>query len=224
MEKNRTSKTGFQSDEGLAQRIATGEVALFAILMKRHNQKLYRIARGMGIGSDECDDLIQLTYIQAYLKLPQFRGESTFATWLTRILINQCLMFSRKQRPNISEQGSMDGLETEPVERGIHHSPTPESEMIKRELRAVLEHAIEQLPDDYRIVYVMREIEEMSVNDISASLGITVSNVKVRIHRARKLLHAQLRDYLDPSELYEFGSTRCDAIVRDVLQIIQKVL
>src|SRR5690349_18196385 len=97
------------SDQELAERIAAGEAALFAVVMKRYNQRLYRIARGMGIQDVECDDLLQQTYIQVYLKLPQFRGESAFATWMTRILINQCLMFLRKQRPAISEEGQLQG-------------------------------------------------------------------------------------------------------------------
>src|ERR1051325_4544873 len=98
MSRNPSQGEVYQTNEEIIERIRSGEVALLAVLMKRHNQKLYRIARGMGIPNLNCDDLIQQAYIQAYLKLPQFRGESSVTTWLTRILINQCLMYLRKQR------------------------------------------------------------------------------------------------------------------------------
>ncbi|MDP4199782.1 MAG: RNA polymerase sigma factor [Bacteroidota bacterium] len=211
------------TDQELAQRIVAGEAALFAVLMKRYNQRLYRIARGLGIPDIECDDLLQQTYIQAYLKLPQFRGESAFATWLTRILINQGLMFLRKKRPAISEQGQLEGLGLDAAEHIASPSPTPERELLRRELRSVIEHAIEQLPKDHRIVYVMREIEDMSIADISRSLGISESNVKVRLHRSRRLLQARLRDYVGP-DLYEFGNARCDAIVHHVLRAVSVTL
>jgi len=225
MAQNRTGAQVYQTDDELVEQIKAGEVALFAVLMKRHNQKLYRIARGMGVPNAECDDIIQQTYIQAYLKMPQFRGESAFTTWLTRILINQSLMFLRKQRPSVSEDGALEGMEADaPVSPTSEKPSTPESEMIKGELRVVLEQAIEQLPDDHRVVYIMREVEEMSVREIASALGITESNVKVRMHRARKLLQDHLRSYLEPSEIFEFGSSRCDAIVVQVLEAIEQTL
>src|ERR1051326_5884534 len=126
----------FQSNEEIVERIRSGEVALLAVLMKRHNQKLYRVARGMGIPNLDCDDLLQQSYIQAYLKLPQFRGESSVTTWLTRILINQCLMYLRKQRPSVTEDGSLEGLsDAAPKADAITPTFTPESELLKRELR-----------------------------------------------------------------------------------------
>jgi RNA polymerase sigma factor (sigma-70 family) len=211
-------------DAELVKRIAAGEDALFAIIMRRYNQRLYRIARGMGIPDVECDDLLQQTYIQTYLKLPQYRGESSFATWLTRILINQCLMFLRKKRPEVSIDGQLQGVEINAMSNQMDLTvPTPEAELLRREMRIVLERAIEQLPEEHRIVYFMREIEDMSIKDISESLEISESNVKVRLHRARKLLQSKLHDYVGP-ELYEFGSSRCDAIVRYILIAISQTI
>jgi RNA polymerase sigma factor (sigma-70 family) len=225
MSLNQSQEEVYQSNEEIVERIRAGEVALISVLMKRHNQKLYRVARGMGIPNVECDDLLQQSYIQAYLKLPQFRGDSTVTTWLTRILINQCLMFLRKQRPSVTEDGSLEGLsDAAPKAETIRPTFTPESELLKRELRSVLEDAIEQLPEDYRVVYVMREIEEMSVRDIASALDISESNVKVRMHRARKQLQEELRNYIEPFELYEFGNARCDNIVVQVLEAIQETL
>jgi RNA polymerase sigma factor (sigma-70 family) len=225
MSRNPSQEEIFQSNEEIVERIRSGEVALLAVLMKRHNQKLYRVARGMGIPNLDCDDLLQQSYIQAYLKLPQFRGESTVTTWLTRILINQGLMYLRKQRPSVTEDGSLEGLsDAAPKADAITPTFTPESELLKRELRSVLEDAIEQLPEDYRVVYIMRELEEMSVKDIATALEISESNVKVRMHRARKLLQNELRNYIEPFELYEFGNKRCDAIVMQVLEAVQLTL
>src|SRR5436190_1618665 len=225
MAKERSQEQLFGTNEEIVTRIRNGEVALFAVLMKRHNQKLYRIARGMGIPDAECDDIIQQAYIQVYLKLPQFRGESSVTTWMTRILINQCLMFLRKQRPSITKEGELEGLNGDaPAANLTTPTLTPESELLKRELRSVLEDAIAQLPEDYRVVYLMREVEEMSVKDIAMALDLSESNVKVRIHRARKLLQHELKGYIEPFELYEFGNHRCDAIVRQVLEAIQETL
>jgi RNA polymerase sigma factor (sigma-70 family) len=225
MSRNPSQEEVFQSNEEIVERIRTGEVALLSILMKRHNQKLYRVARGMGIPNAECDDLLQQSYIQAYLKLPLFRGESTVTTWLTRILINQCLMFLRKQRPSVTEDGELEGLsDASPKSDNITPTFTPESELLKRELRSVLEDAIEQLPEDYRVVYIMRELEEMSVREIATALDISEANVKVRMHRARKQLQEELRNYIEPFELYEFGNQRCDMIVVQVLEAIQETL
>lgn len=225
MSRKRSQEEVFGTNEEIVERIRAGEVALMAVLMKRHNQKLYRVARGMGVPNSECDDIIQQTYIQAYLKLPQFRGESAVTTWLTRILINQSLMFLRKQRPSVTKDGELEGLtDAAPSANAVPPMLTPESEMLKRELRSILEDAIEQLPEEYRVVYVMRELEDMSVKEIAAALALSEANVKVRIHRARKLLQNELKGYIEPFELYEFGNRRCDLIVVQVLEAIQETL
>ena len=211
------------TDEDLLQRIKAGEAALFAILMKRYNQKFFRIARGMGIPDEDCDDIIQQTYIQIYLKLQQFRGESSASTWMTRVLINQCLMFRRKQRPVVSGDGELEGFETI-MQPQMELPSTPETEMISRELQLLVERSIEDLPEDYRVVFVMRQIEDMSVKEIASALSLSEANVKVRMHRARKLLEQRLQSYFEPKELYKFGNARCDRIVQDVLTTIQAVL
>ena len=210
-------------DETIVSEILGGQPALFELLMRRHNQKLYRVARGMNVPDVECDDLIQQTYIQAYQKLDQFKGTAQFSTWLIRILINQRLMAVRKSKTVISEQGVLYGLDRDDENRAaatVLDPATPESEMIKKEMRMVLERAIEQLSEEYRAVYVMREIEDMSIRDIAECLGITESNVKVRLHRARKLLHTTLRHHLMPHEIFSFGSKRCDRVVTLVMECL----
>jgi RNA polymerase sigma-70 factor (ECF subfamily) len=207
------------TDEVVVERVLAGEAQLFELVMRRHNQKLYRIARGMGVADADCDDLLQQTYIQAYAKLVQFKGDSTFSTWLVRILINQCLMARRKSKSSVTVTGELDGFDNVAV--GTYNEPvTPESEMIKEEVRRVIEQSIERLPEDYRVVYIMREIEGMSIKDIASTLGLTEVNVKVRLLRARTKLRSMLKSYLRPGEIYEFGNARCDAIVASVLSSV----
>jgi RNA polymerase sigma-70 factor (ECF subfamily) len=210
-------KTEVLTDEAIVERVRNGETALYELLMRRHNQKLYRVARGMGVDNDGCDDVLQQTYIQAYLKLHQFKGNSAFSTWLVRILINECLMDRRKARLAVArsgeliEQAERDELEKRPDDN-------PETMLMQHELRSLIERAISTLPVEYRSVYVMKEIEGMPVREIAEALQLTEVNVKVRLLRARTRLRNQLRKYLGKDELFEFGNLRCDAIVLNVLR------
>jgi RNA polymerase sigma-70 factor (ECF subfamily) len=209
------------TDEAVVERMRAGEVELFELIMRRHNQKLYRIARGMGIDDAECDDVIQQCYINAYSRLAQFQGTSSFSTWLVRILINECLMSKRKSKAAVTSSGELHGFDDLPIEFE-EDAVTPESEMIRNEVRRVVEEAIEKLPGDYRVVYVMREMETMSIKEIASALDLTEVNVKVRLLRARTKLRNSLKSYLSPSEIYEFGNSRCDGIVRSVLANVSR--
>lgn len=209
------------TDEVIVERVRAGETDLFELIMRRHNQKLYRIARGMGIEDAECDDVIQLCYINAYSKLAQFHGGAKFSTWLVRILINECLMSKRKSKTAVTSSGELHGFDDLPLELE-EGTVTPESEMIRNEVRRLVEEAIERLPEDYRVVYVMREMEGMTIKEIAASLELTEVNVKVRLLRARTKPRNSLKNYLSPAEIYEFGNSRCDGIVRSVLTHVRQ--
>jgi RNA polymerase sigma factor (sigma-70 family) len=207
-------------DEIVVKRVLAGEVELFELIMRRHNRKLYRIARGMGVSDADAADMIQQTYVQAYTNLAGFKQSSTVSTWLVRILINTCLMERRRPRLAITTDGILEDIvDQQPA--ATHEQTTPESAMIKNELRKVLEEAINRLPDDYRIVYMMREMEGMSIRDTATALGLTEVNVKVRALRARRMLREELGKYLRAEEIFEFGSSRCDAIVGSVLKQLQ---
>lgn len=212
-------KTDVLTDDAIVQRVRDGETVLYELLMRRHNQKLYRIARGMGVSNEDCDDILQQTYIQAYLKLDQFKGSSAFSTWLIRILINQCLMDRRKSHLSVSLDGELIDLVAPDAPR-LLEIETPESVMLRTEIRTLLEQAISRLPIDYRSVYVMKEIEGMSIKEIASTLDLTEVNVKVRIMRARARLRNQLKKYLGKDELFEFGNSRCDAVVREVMLVL----
>jgi RNA polymerase sigma factor (sigma-70 family) len=210
-----TAKT---SDEDIIELVKAGKAYLYEKLMRRYNQRLYRIAKGMNITDADCDDLIQQTYINAYEKLGQFKGESKFSTWLTRILINQCLMHKRRKKVMITDEITEN---IENMEKVLNRTNTsPEKEMLQEEMRKILEDAIEYLPEDYKTVYMMREVEGMSVKETSDCLGLTESNVKVRLFRAKAVMKDYIERYFKPGEIFEFGNCRCDKVVAAVMGIL----
>jgi RNA polymerase sigma-70 factor (ECF subfamily) len=206
-------------DEEIIVLVKAGQYQYYETIMRRYNQRLYRVARGMNMIDADCDDLIQQTFINAFEKLDQFKGDSKFSTWLTRILINQCLMDKRRKKLIITE----DILENpEIMERAFNQTNnSPENGMIQEELKKILEEAIAYLPEDFRTVYLMREVEEMSVKETADCLGISQSNVKVRLFRAKANLKNYLERYLKPAEIFEFENARCDSVVQTVTKYIE---
>lgn len=156
----------------------------------------------------EVEDAMQTAYINAYEHLSDFQGRSSFGTWITRIMLNQCYAQKQKIRHVLSNFGQTDNL---------INMKTPANELANKELSNLLEGAIAQLPEKYRLVFVMREIEDMSVREISAALNIEEPNVKVRLNRAKTMLRKNLNDYMK-DRVYSFHLTRCDRIVTHVMQ------
>ena len=195
-------------DQELTARILAGEKQLFEQLMRRYNQRLYRI--GMSIlGSDaEVQDAMQTAYISAFEHLPGFEGRSSLGTWLTRIMLNQCL--GQKRKAGQLAPGIL------PDDKFVNMN-TPAKMLINKELSDVLEEAIAQLPEKYRLVFVLREIEEVSVRDTADALSIEETNVKVRLNRAKTMLRQHLSGYMK-DHVYGFHLSKCDAVVNYVLQ------
>ncbi|WP_188315979.1 RNA polymerase sigma factor [Chitinophaga agrisoli] len=200
--------TSDYSDEQLLARILGGEKKLFEVIIRRYNQRLYRV--GMSIlGNDtEAEDAMQTAYISAYEHLAQFEGRSSLATWLTRIMINQCHQQQRKTRPVNSN--------VEPSDNFVNMQ-TPAHVLANKELSAVLEQAITRLPEKYRLVFVLREMEDMSVRETSAALNIEETNVKVRLNRAKTMLRENLNSYMK-DHVFSFHLSRCDKVVQHVMQ------
>jgi RNA polymerase sigma factor (sigma-70 family) len=194
----------------LVERIARGEKDLFEIIIRRYNQRLYRI--GMSILNDdqEAEDAMQTAYISAYENLSKFEGRSSFGTWLTRIMLNQCYSQLRKKRnPTLD----VDLLE------GITSMKTPANILMNKELNQALEDAVSGLPEKYRLVFVLREIEGLSVQETADSLSIEDSNVKVRLNRAKVMLRENLTRYMKGS-IYDFHLSRCDRIASRVMEYL----
>ncbi|HVS13830.1 MAG TPA: RNA polymerase sigma factor [Thermoanaerobaculia bacterium] len=200
------------SDPEVVRRVAAGEVALFEILVRRYNQRLFRVARGIVADDGEAEDVVQEAYLQAFHHLDTFRGEASFATWLTRITVHAAMARARKGRRLVLVDG-------EAVPMPESHDRDPESLAGNGELRAALGLAVDELPAALRTVFVLREVEGLSTEEAAAALELTTENVRVRLHRARARLRQRLDERLgrEARRLYLFDGARCDRMVRAVM-------
>jgi RNA polymerase sigma-70 factor (ECF subfamily) len=212
------------SDQQLVELARAGESAAFGTIMQRHNRRLYRVARGI-LGEDcEAEDAVQETWMRAFQNLASWRGEAALTTWLTRIAINEALGRKRKRRPAvdvskldlIDEQGEARVL----IFPGTRPGDDPEADASRAEVRRLLEHAIDDLPDGFRIVFVMRDVEQMSVEETASQLDIPAETVKTRLHRARRRLREALQERLGSvlQDTYSFDGERCERITDAVLK------
>ena len=211
------------SDEEVVARVLAGETAMFEIVMRRHNQLLYRVARSILRNDGEAEDVMQDAYVRAYERLDQFAGRAKFSTWLTRIAVHEAL--ARQRRGNrYQELDLMSDREGDPMDRLATLAPDPEQQASNSETRRLLEEAVERLPDAYRTIFMLRDVEEMSTSDTAHVLDISEENVKVRLHRARALLRKSLyaRAGMERKEAFNFHAVRCDRVVRNVFERIQK--
>ncbi|MEW7291118.1 RNA polymerase sigma factor [Aquimarina sp. 2304DJ70-9] len=214
-------KTHKISDSDVIHRIHSGEKELYEILLRRNNQKLYRVIRSYINDQAEIEDIMQNTYLKAYEKLYQFKHDSQFSTWLIRIGINETLARLKTKGKYIKLYES----EHSPSKDFILEVPdaeqlNPEKKMIRKEAQQVLERTIDRLAIKYRTVYVLREIEGMSIAEVSDCLGLTISNVKVRLHRAKEMIREELYELSLNTEIFEFGFSKCDTLVMKVMRII----
>ena len=210
------------SDGELVSRVRNGETALFELIMRRYNRRLFRIARSM-LGDDaEAQDALQDAYVNAYLKLAQFRGPDGFASWLCQIVTSQALMQLRRRKRARLEPLSDWEEATEPPAAAQTSRDDPESNVHELQLRRLLEQAIDALPAVYRPAFVLREIEQLSVGEAARCLGIEEATVKTRVHRARRLLQRDLTTELSGllRGTFEFDGERCDQIVARVMDRI----
>ncbi|WP_299172709.1 RNA polymerase sigma factor [uncultured Allomuricauda sp.] len=210
------------TDSEIIKRILAGERELYEILLRRNNQKLFRVIRSYLKDESEVEDIMQNTYLKAFEKLYQFKHSSTYGTWLIRIGINEVLA-------RLKEKGKVVDLyqrSSETKQNSILEIPdktqlNPEKRIIRNEAKQLLENAIDTLEVKYRTVYVLKEIEEMSITDISECLNISKSNVKVRLHRAKNTLKENLYELTaNKGDVFGFGFSRCDNITEHVMETI----
>ena len=213
------------SDEEVVARVLAGETGMFEVVMRRHNQRLYSVARAILRNDGEAEDVMQDAYVRAYEHLNQFAGRAKFSTWLTRIAVHEAL--ARQRRGNrYQELEPMSEREGDPMDRFASLTPNPEQQASNSEIRRLLEEAVDNLPDSYRTVFMLRDIEEMSTTDAADVLEITEENVKVRLHRARALLRKSLYAHagMQKNEAFNFHAIRCDRVVKNVFERIQKLI
>ncbi|MGH2574982.1 MAG: RNA polymerase sigma factor [Ignavibacteria bacterium] len=208
------------SDNEIIARILGGEKHLFELIMRRYSPRLFRIGRSFIKDEDEVEDIIQETYVKVYENLSKFEYRSSFSTWLIKILIN--ISIARKAKMKRFEYADND-IDSHSEHFSIYNMKgadmkTPEENTINNELVKHLEKAIDSLPDKYRTVFMMREVEKMNVVETSACLNITESNVKVRLNRAKEMLRENLSEIYSDVEVFQFLGDRCDRISNKVMK------
>jgi RNA polymerase sigma-70 factor, ECF subfamily len=214
-------------DAALLAAVRTGEAAAFELLMRRYNRRLYRVARAMLRDPAEAEDALQEAYLCAFRSLAGFRGDSALATWLTRVVVNECNGRLRKsaRRDNIIPIVStharplQEGESMAEDPSGVEED-TPDRALMRSELRALLERKIDELPQDFRAVFMMRSVEELTVDETAECLGIPEATVRTRHFRARSMLRESIAQDLDLAEnaVFDFDGERCDRIVAGVLR------
>lgn len=209
------------SDMEIIRRVIGGEVALYEILIRRYNSFLYRIGRVYRYNHQDTEDLMQETYISAYCSLAKFENRSSFKTWFTRIMLNHC--YQRKQKLSFKNEIITDDLQLAKSNVMLHPSMNSEKITANKELGRVLENAIHIIPEDYRLVFTLRELNGLSVAETAESLDISESNVKVRLNRAKTMLRAEIEKMYSPQEIFEFNLVYCDGMVKRVMEKINEL-
>ena len=215
-------------DLALVERARRHDGAALRLIMERYNRQLYRVARSVLREDAEAEDVVQETNLRAFTHLDGFRGEARLATWLTRIALNEALERLRKRRPSV-ELKQIDAINEQGEARVIflpkgRQEGDPEA-AARAEIRRLIERAIDQLPDPFRIVFVLRDIEEMSVEATACQLGLRPETVKTRLHRARRLLRRSLDRTLSNAltDAFPFAGARCARITQSVLDRLDEM-
>lgn len=199
-------------DEEIVTQILKGRTELYETLIRKYNLRLYRICLSIVNDDNAVEDIMQTAYVNAYLKLTSFRNKSNFSTWLIRILINESLLYKKRKKKR--DQILIESREPD------HTCETPLSSLMNRELKTLLEKTIAGLPEKYRIVFVMREVEQMSIEETVAALNLTESTVKVRLSRAKEMLRSNLSNYYKSLGSDDFHLGRCGRVLINVMNKI----
>jgi RNA polymerase sigma-70 factor (ECF subfamily) len=203
----------------MAHSIADGDRDQFAVLMRQYNRRLYRLARAMLRDDTEAEDALQDAYVSAYHSIQQFRGEASLSTWLSRLVINECLGRMRRSERR-SRVMTLVGPSNEMTHVAQDDGHRPDWIVARGQIRKLIEQKLDQLPEGFRLVFVLRSVEELSVEETAAALKIPEATVRTRYFRAKGLLREALAQEIDLAErdLFEFGGAQCDRIVGQVLQ------
>ena len=223
-----TSAVPNADDAELVRRIAHEDAAAFETLMRRHNGRLFRVARSILKDDSAAEDVLQEAYLEAYRHSSDFRGTAQPATWLTRIVINQALMRLRRQKRDrvVVPFGDPSGDKSSNLEAAVadKKSESPSAATLRAEVRRMLERRIDELPVTFRTVFIMRDVEDMTVQEAAECLGIPEATVRTRLFRARALLREALARDLDTAtvDVFGFAGDRCDRIVAAVLARLRR--
>ncbi len=216
---NKSTASDQSGDFDLVRRALTRDADAFRTIVRTHNRRLYRIARGVVRNDGEAEDIVQEAYLSAFTHLDTFRGDSSLATWLSRIVINKALGRLRKRR-RASDVAAAFIQDAQIIQFPLAFRDDPERGMAQRQILQLIEQATDKLPDLYRLVFVARVIEGMSVEETANLLDIRPETVKTRLHRARHLVRKQLDEHIGPILLdaFPFAGRRCERLTIAVMQ------
>lgn len=209
------------TDVEIIERVLAGEVELFEVLIRRNNSFLYKTGRSYNYNHQDTQDLMQETFIDAYLNLSKFEGRSSFKTYLIKIMLNNCY----KKRKKFSFKNEMpDEIndKSKPMFSSQQNTDTS-SIVLNRELNHVIENALGQVPEDYRMVFALREVNGLNIKETAEILNITEANVKVRLNRAKTMLRREVEKSYKTEEIFEFNLVYCDDIVNRVMAEIKNL-
>ncbi|MGB3811239.1 MAG: RNA polymerase sigma factor [Parvibaculum sp.] len=209
-------------DASLVAALRHGDKRAFELIMRRYNQRLFRVARSILRNETEAEDAVQESWLRAFTHLERLQDPARLGSWLARIAANEALDRLRRRGPPVP-QNFDEANERESAPGANPPFPTPDAEKRRSEARALIERAVDGLPENFRIVFVLRSIEELSVEETARVLDIPADTVKTRLHRANKLLREELKDALDAAlpDAFGFDGARCDRIVANVLSRLQ---
>jgi len=229
LEGGETGRLEDLDDAALVERVRSRDEAAVRLITRRHDRRLYRLARSILRDDAEAEDVVQEAYVRAFTHLSEFRGEARLSTWLTRITLNEALGRLRRRRPVVG----LEFMETvnDPGRPRVSYDPSarrdtdPETEAARSEIRRLLERAIDELPEPFRVVFALREIEQMSVEETASQLGVRPETVRTRLHRARRLLRKALGDQLASAltDVFPFEATRCARLTEAVLDRLARM-
>lgn len=209
-----------EDEAALIRRAAGGEAEAARMIIKAHNQRLYRLVRAVVRSNADAEDVLQEAYLRAFASLDSFQGESSLSTWLSRIALNAALMRLRAQKRLKRAAPALAPVEAEIIPFPISSSTAdPERVMAQRQILRLVEEATDALPETFRLVFVARVIEGLSVEETAALLELRAATVKTRLHRARKLIRTQLEAQIGPVliDAFPFAGTRCDRLTEAVI-------
>jgi RNA polymerase sigma-70 factor (ECF subfamily) len=207
------------SDGEIAERVVSGDRACFELLMRRHNQRIYRVVRSVLRDERDVEDVMQQAYVNAFMHLRQFEQRSKFSTWMTRIALNEAFARRKKGQAAAGDGAVHEARSGELMNSIASPAPDPERQAYAGELTRALEQAVDALPEMYRTVFMLRDIGGLSTTETGEGLGIGDEAVKTRLHRARAMVRsavtARLGEQLPAA--FQFQAPRCDRVVASVL-------
>lgn len=208
------------SDIDIIEKVTSGDFGLFEILIRRYNPHLYKTGRSYNYSHEDTQDLMQDSFIDAYLNLSKFENRSSFRTWLIKIMLNNCY---RKQQKSAFKNEVKNEITDKSQPMFTSRNSDTNKVIMNRELNSVIENALREVPSDYRMVFTLREITGLNVAETAEALNISESNVKVRLNRAKTMLRSEIEKSYTADDIFEFNLVYCNAIVDNVMERIQKL-